>query len=167
MDTLLWLWQRLRVCAINLDEPADRCLLQGYKFGLLNVFVNEVHSNDDRKVQVVGNERLIIPMAMDERLVSTSEEKYDEHDQGNPCAPGLERRSPWQLGVTVNSLSLASVVESQICDANDRPVDEGADGDQILQPRKNSTGRVGEGHVGKTHEDAEEGDSDVRDAETV
>src|SRR5690349_18723817 len=104
---------------------------------------------------------------MDKGREAASEEKQNKQDKRGVGRIGLERSGPREFLLAIDSLPIAGVDESQIDNADGDPVDQGRDGDEILQPGEDCASRVGQGHVSQGHEEAIEGNSDIGDTESV
>lgn len=104
---------------------------------------------------------------MDKRGVATGQEQEEENRERDPGGVRLERRGPGELALAVDALLLAAVEEAEVAGADGHPVDKCGDGDDFLQPGEHVVGAGGQGHVRQTHEEAEEGHADPRNAEAV
>ena len=106
-------------------------------------------------------------MAADECAEATGDKQEGEQGQRRPGEVGLEGRGPWKLSVSVDSLLLATVVESEVDDADDEPVHQCSNCYNITQPLKDYGCWVGEGHIPQAHEASYAADSHIRDREAV
>lgn len=112
---------------------SDRDILQSHDLCLPRELVAKVQHEDERDVEVRGEERLGVPVALDEDGVAGGEEDDGEGEEACPCGVGLEGAFPWEL-VAADTLFLHAVVEAEIDEADDDPVDEGSGGYEVLQP---------------------------------
>ncbi len=90
---------------------------------LLPEFVSKVEDRKDRDVDVRRNECLIVPVALDENRVPTSQQEDNERDQGEPSSVRLEWCLPRKFRA-IDSLCLATVVEAQINSGDDHPAQQ-------------------------------------------
>lgn len=117
----------------------DRDILQSDNLRLPRELVPKVQREDKRNVEVSREERLGVPLALDENGVAGGEEDEAEGDEAYPCGVGLERGLPWEL-VAADTLFLHAVVETKIYQADDNPLDESGGGYEVLEPREHSGG---------------------------
>lgn len=103
---------------------------------------------------------------MDESGIATGEEQENEQGQRRPGDVWLERSGPWKLAAG-NALLLHSIVESQIHRADGDPVDEGGDGDEILQPAEDVAGAIGQSQVAEAHEQTQQRGGGIGNAHAV
>lgn len=120
---------------------SDRDILQSHNLRLPRELVAKVQHEDERDVEVRGEERLGVPVALDKYGVAGGEEDDGEGDETRPCGVGLEGPLPWEL-VATDTLFLHTVVETEVDEADDDPVDEGSGGDEVLEPREHGGSAV-------------------------
>lgn len=108
-------------------------ILQSHDLRLPRELIPEVQYEDERDIEVSGDERLGVPLAMDENGVAGGEEDDDKGDAACPCGVWLEGSFPGEL-VAANALFLQAIVEAKVDEADDNPLDEGSGGDKILEP---------------------------------
>ena len=81
-------------------------------------FVGEVHDKDERQVEICRNKGCSTPMTAHKCRKTSGEKKNDIYDQRDPSYVWLKRCCPWELLKPINSLRLASIVESEIDNAD-------------------------------------------------
>ena len=120
MPPLQRLLRRFRVLLRNADEMANGHLLQRHDPRPLHDLEAEVQHQDQRDVEVRGEERLGVPEAVDEDGVALGEEDDDEGEEAGPGGVGLEGAAPGELGAG-DALALATVEEAEVDEADDDP----------------------------------------------
>lgn len=116
---------KLRMETSVLNKRPNWDLIQGNDFSSHDELVPKVQNDNDGQIQIGRNKSFSIPVMMGESFPATSKEQDNEHHQSDPGAIRLERTSPRELLMTINTLSPASVVEVEIGDADTDPIDQG------------------------------------------
>lgn len=130
----------------NLQELANWNLTQRDDLRLPRELVPEVKYENERDIEVRREERLGIPVAFDEDGVASGEKNDRERDEAGPRCVRLERTLPWEF-IAADALLLHTIVETEVDEANNDPVNEGSSRNEILKPTEDGGSTVGQGPI--------------------